>query len=99
MATKLELEAELEKLKTEMAALAANAEAAQADASTASAYDLSQVRDKVQQVLSEHGIDAGTMDSLGKQMLDEFISLQKDKPLIVLIGVFGLGCLVGRAFR
>lgn len=55
--------------------------------------------EKVHQVLSDHGIDADAIDTLGKQFLDELVTLQKEKPLVVLLGAFALGCVVGRALR
>lgn len=64
---------------------------------TASHEDL--VAEKVQHLLNEHGIDASTLDTMGKQLLEELLSLQKEKPLVFLLGAFALGCVVGRSFK
>lgn len=70
---------------------------ASAEESVFSEDDL--VTEKVQQILSEHGIDADTMETMGKQFLDELLALQKEKPLVFLVGAFAVGCIVGRSFK
>ncbi len=51
------------------------------------------------QLLVDCDTDAETAEALGENLLDEFKTLQKEKPLVVLVAVFALGLLVGGASK
>jgi hypothetical protein len=51
------------------------------------------------QFLVEHDINVENVEALGTNLADEVTTLLKEKPLVVLIAAFALGCLVGRAMK
>jgi hypothetical protein len=99
MATKAELEAEVAGLKEESRQRDSTPPP---DAETAASSDASRAAampEGLQRALSEHGIDGQAIETMGAQLVDELVALQKEKPLVVLLGAFAVGCIVGRAFR
>ncbi len=99
MATKAELEVELAALKAQNEALRSRAEQEPAPpVETAPQSDL-HVATQLKDFLSEHGIDTTDAEAIGNQLVDELSALHKDHPLVTLLGVFALGCVVGRAFK
>jgi len=99
MATKAELEAELAALKSEMAQ---QKEEPASKTQTDSPSEISPEDPEINglhQLLTEHGIDTENIESLGAKLSEELVALQKDKPLVVLIAAFALGCIVGRTFK
>lgn len=100
MATKAELEAELAALKAELARDRAEA---QANAATPAAPDddgtATSRPEGLHQLLADNGIDVDSVEAFGSDLSKQLVALQKEQPIVVLIGAFALGCLVGRAFR
>ncbi len=93
MATKAELEAELEALRARSAKLEESAEAgAEEKAST-------KTSDEIRRLLKEHGVDLSGAEAMGEDVVAEFGRLQKDYPITVLLIAFSLGYVVGRASR
>jgi hypothetical protein len=93
MATKAELQAELEKLRAEMA------EDKAPDTSTdASAPEPAKTTplDGWTEMLKSHGLDATDTQALMTQLSDELGDLPKNKPLITAIAAFGVGFVLGR---
>lgn len=89
MATKAELEAEVEELKREMK---------QRDQEVQTEKDADQPAetDGLRALLDEHGI---TVENFGDNLLEQLTELQKEKPLVVLVAALALGIIVGRAFK
>lgn len=99
MATKLELEAELDQLRAQNDMLRSQAnEARDSVASNDPPIEVG-VAENLKRVLDEHGLDSDSVEALRGQLTDEFTHLQKEYPLAILLGVFALGCVVGRAFK
>lgn len=99
MATKTELEEELALLRQQNEALRSEAEQAQtADTPQDAGSDL-HLPTQLSEALAEHGIDATDIEAMGNQLVDEMIKLHKEHPLVALLGVFAVGCIVGRAFK
>lgn len=92
MPTKAELEAELAELRAELEEATRTRGDKLRDKAAASAEGL---RD----MLKESGIDTASLDQMGPQLLDELGRLQKERPLVTLIGAFALGFVAGRALR
>lgn len=101
MTTKAELEREVARLKQELSDLRAKPSPETPDEAETSATPSAEAHpaSEVNRLLTEIGIDADSFDTVGEQLLDELSSLQKDKPLVVLLGAFVLGLAVGRALR
>ncbi len=94
MATKAELEAELEKLRKRNATLEAQAEK---EAGSEDPPEGTKSSDEIRQLLEDHGIDLSQVQSLGHDVVEEFGRLQKDYPITALLIAFSLGYVVGRA--
>ncbi len=99
MATKMELEAELERLR-------AQNETLRSETSESSTTDVADdppgetdVMSGLKQLLDEHGIDGENIDALRTQLTDEFTKLQKEYPIAVLLSIFVLGFVAGRTFK
>jgi hypothetical protein len=99
MATKAELESELADLKQEMRQRSEEIKKDEPAEGTSKSEPASSDKSDLQQLLVGHGVDAETVEALGENLLDEFKTLQKDKPLVVLVAAFALGLLVGRASK
>lgn len=99
MATKAELESELAALRAQNAALRSQAEQGADGAGATDKAATSGLAQKLHDVLDEHGIDTANIDALGHQLKDELSRLQRDQPLLALLGAFAIGCVVGRALR
>lgn len=93
MATKAELEAELEKLRARNAQLEGGAEQPSKD------DGVTKTSDEIRRLLQEHGIDLSGAEAMGEEVVAEFTRLQKDYPITVLLIAFSLGYVVGRARR
>ncbi|NOD78069.1 MULTISPECIES: hypothetical protein [unclassified Ruegeria] len=94
MATKAELETELEKLRQRNATLEARVEE---DPKLKDAPERVKTSDEIRKLLEEHGIDLSKAQSLGEDVVEEFGRLQKDYPMTALLIAFSLGYVVGRA--
>ncbi|NOD91749.1 hypothetical protein GS636_03010 [Ruegeria sp. HKCCD4884] len=94
MATKAELETELEKLRQRNATLEARVEQYP---KPKDAPERVKTSDEIRKLLEEHGIDLSKAQSLGEDVVEEFGRLQKDYPMTALIIAFSLGYVVGRA--
>lgn len=99
MATKAELEAELALLRQQNEAAKTQKEITAESDETPGPSDSSHLPTGLSNALREHGIDAADAEAIGKQLVDEMIKLHKEHPLVTLLGVFAVGCIVGRAFR
>lgn len=99
MATKLELEAELEKLREQNDMLRSQSNETRDSAASDNPPTKLDVTENLKRVLDELGLDSDSVEALRGQLTDEFTHLQKEYPLAVLLGVFALGCVVGRAFK
>jgi len=99
MASKAELEAELETLRRELQQ--SRDEAGSNDTADVSSNDADQATqaDGLQQLLDEHGINAETLDAFKSNLIAELTELQKEKPLVVLAATLALGIIIGRAFK
>ncbi|MES0860996.1 hypothetical protein ABLN87_01410 [Ruegeria sp. SCPT10] len=94
MATKAELEAELDKLRKRNAELEAKTGSAPEPEDQSEPVKTS---DEIRRLLADHGIDLSKAQSLGEDVVEEFGRLQKDYPLTALVIAFSLGYVVGRA--
>lgn len=99
MATQAELEAEVALLREKNEALKAQAKQSAPPEEPPSSSSDSDLPKQLTDALKEHGIDASDLEALGNQLADEVIRLHKEHPLATLLGVFVLGCVVGRASR
>lgn len=99
MATKAELEAELTELRAQNTALKSQEKQAEKQPEPPEESSDLHLPAQLRDVLDEHGIDVSDAEAMGNQLVDELVRLQKDHPMVVLLGVFALGCIVGRAFR
>ena len=99
MATKAELEGEVALLRRQNEALRSKAEQPSASDENQDPSSDIHLPAQLSDALKEHGIDASDVEALGNQLVDEVTKLHKDHPLITLLGVFLVGCIVGRAFR
>jgi hypothetical protein len=97
MATKAELESELADLKQEMRQRGEETKKDEPPQGSSKSEPASSEKSDLQQLLLSHGVDAETVEALGENLLDEIKTLQKEKPLVVLVAAFALGLLVGRA--
>ncbi len=91
MATKAELEAELEKLRARNAQLEGDATHPPKDNGT------TKTSEEIRRLLHEHGIDLSGAEVMGEEVVAEFTRLQKDYPITALLIAFSLGYVVGRA--
>ena len=94
MATKEELESELEQLRERNATLEARVEQ---DPAPKEMPERTKSSDEIRKLLEEHGIDLSQAQSLGEDVVEEFGRLQKDYPITALLIAFSLGYVVGRA--
>ncbi|WP_299893849.1 hypothetical protein [uncultured Ruegeria sp.] len=94
MATKAELESELEKLRERNASLEAQFEK---DPEPKEPPERVKSSDEIRKLLEDHGIDLSQVQSLGNDVVEEFGRLQKDYPITALLIAFSLGYVVGRA--
>jgi phage regulator Rha-like protein len=99
MATKAELVSELADLKHEMMQRSEETNKDEPTKETSKSEPASSEKSDLQQLLLSHGVDAETVEALGENLSDEIKSLQKEKPLFVLVVAFALGLLVGRASK
>lgn len=99
MATKAELQAELADLKQEMRQGGEDAKKGEPPQRSSKSDPASSDKSDPQQLLVGHGVDAETVEALGENLLDGLKTLQKEKPLVVLVAAFALGLLVGRASK
>lgn len=99
MATKTELEAEVALLREQNEALKSRAEQSAAQENSELPKSEVHLPAQLSDVLKEHGIDATDVEALSSQLIDEVTKLNKDHPILTLLGVFAIGCIVGRAFR
>ncbi|NOE32607.1 hypothetical protein [Ruegeria sp. HKCCD7318] len=94
MATKAELEAELEKLRKRNATLEVRVNQ---DPAPKERDEHTKSSDKIRKLLEEHGIDLSQAQALGEDVVEEFGRLQKEYPITALLIAFSLGYVVGRA--
>lgn len=87
MATKAELEAELAKLRKQIAARDAEEVAQQAAAPPQPA---------LADYLEQYGLDEKDIEVLWNQIATEVGNLPQKKPLLTLLGALGLGIVLGR---
>ena len=99
MATKAELESELADLKQEMRQRGEETKKDEPPHGSSKREPASSDKSDLHQILVGHGVDAETVEALGENLLDEIKTLQKEKPLVVLVAAFALGLLVGRASK
>ncbi len=93
MATKAELESELEALRSRNAELEAKGGA---DSTPGDQTEPVKTSDEIRKLLEENGIDLSKAQSLGEDVVEEFGRLQKDYPITALLIAFSLGYVVGR---
>ncbi|KUJ80842.1 hypothetical protein AVO45_07380 [Ruegeria marisrubri] len=96
MATKAELEAELEELRKRNAELEERSRERTAKGAETQASAAPKTEDDIRKLLEEHGIDLSKAKDVGKQAVEEFSRLQKDYPITALLIAFSLGYVVGR---
>ncbi|WP_298847774.1 hypothetical protein [uncultured Ruegeria sp.] len=94
MATKAELESELQKLRERNTTLEAQVEK---DLDPNDPPERAKSSDEIRKLLEDHGIDLSQVQSLGEDVVEEFGRLQKDYPITALLIAFSLGYVVGRA--
>lgn len=99
MATKAELEAELDVLRQQNEALRSKAEHTAEDTEAPTDFGDSLAPNALVDVLTKQGINSSDIEAIADQLADELVTFHKDHPLITVLGVFALGCIVGRAFR
>ena len=99
MATKIELEAELERLRAQNDALHSEARAAPQKNLSDDPQAETDAMKSLKQLLDEHGLDGESIEALGSQLTDDFTRLQKEYPIAVLLSVFLLGFVAGRTFK
>lgn len=99
MATKAELEEELIALKRELKERDAPTEPQKDAPEDPVAEDGSSQVVRLKDALKGHGIDADDLGAVGERLVQELSQLQKEKPIVVLIAAFALGCIVGRASK
>lgn len=88
MATKAELEAELERLRTELA------DRDSVDASEGKTGDESET--PVDRFLADRGLSVEDFEGLLEQLSEELGKLPQNKPVLTALGAFALGFLAGR---
>ena len=109
MATKAELQAELDSLRAKMAELddldrTADAsqkeepeqEQSQPEPTHGSKSGLSDAASELERILAPHGVSSSDIEALAKQLWEELDNLPQNKPLVTAIGAFALGFLIGR---
>ncbi len=99
MATKADLEAEVALLRGQNEALKSQAAQSGAQDSSKPATQDTHIPTQISDALKDHGIDPTDIENLGTHLADELTKLNKDHPILTLLGVFAIGCIVGRAFR
>ncbi|MEP1354322.1 MAG: hypothetical protein ABJX32_19640 [Tateyamaria sp.] len=99
MATKMELEAELERLRAQNETLRSKTSESPAMDVADDPPDETDAMSGLKQLLDEHGIDGENIDALRTQLTDEFTKLQKEYPIAVLLSIFVLGFVAGRTFK
>ncbi len=99
MATKAELEAELEALRREVKQYAKESKSRNSDVIPAKSADEPNDTDALKELLDEHGINAESIDAFKGSFLKELTDLQKKNPLVVLVAACALGIIVGRALK
>ena len=99
MATKTELEAELERLRAQNEALRSEASVASNKNVSDDPQGETDTMNSLKKLLDEHGIDGENIDVLRTQLTDEFTKLQKEYPIAILLSVFVLGFVAGRTFK
>ncbi|WP_170470019.1 hypothetical protein [Ruegeria arenilitoris] len=99
MATKAELEAEVAQLRQQNEALKTQKEISAESDKTPELSDNFHLPTELSDALKKHGVDAADVEAMGNQLVDEMITLHKEHPLVTLLGVFAVGCIVGRAFK
>ena len=99
MATKTELEAELERLRAQNEALRSEASEVSNENVSDDPQGETDAMNSLKQLLDEHGIDGENIDVLRTQLTDEFTKLQKEYPIAILLSVFVLGFVAGRTFK
>ncbi len=99
MATKMELEAELEHLRAQNEALRSEVSESPKRNVPDDPQGETEAMNSLKQLLDEHGIDGESVDALRTQLTDEFTKLQKEYPMAVLLSVFVLGFVAGRTFN
>ncbi|MBJ6370539.1 hypothetical protein [Sedimentitalea arenosa] len=87
MATKAELEAELAELRKQIA---------DRDAKDAAAKPQTAPQATLTDYLESYGLDQQEIEALLEQIGTELGNLPKTKPLLTLLGAFGVGVLLGR---
>jgi len=102
MATKTELQAELEQLRAQMAQQresddGESSPSAEGDkAGTNDAQPDAQPQDGWASLLKSQGLDATDTEALLEQLSEELGDLPRNKPLITSIAAFGVGFVLGR---
>ena len=96
MATKAELQAELEKLRADMAKDETPDNAVASKSADSSESGTSSTPDGWAEMLKSRGLDAADAEALLAQLSDELGDLPKNKPLITAIAAFGVGFVLGR---
>ncbi len=99
MASKTELEAELEHLRAQNDALSLEAGESPKKNKVDDSRNETDAMDSLRQLLDEHGIDGENLDALFTQLTDEFTKLQKEYPIAVLLSIFVFGFVAGRTFK
>lgn len=97
MATKAELEAELEKLRARNAQLEKQAEESSEKGAESGSSPSARTEDEIRRLLEDHGIDLSKAKAVGEEAVKEFGRLQKNYPITALLIAFSLGYVVGRA--
>ncbi|WP_068113340.1 hypothetical protein [Tropicimonas marinistellae] len=93
MATKAELEAELEKLRAEMAARPEPALGAKASSEQTRTEAAETALDRF---LSDHDLKIDDFENLLKRLSEEVGGLPQHKPILTALGAFALGFFAGR---
>ncbi len=99
MATKAELEAELALLREQNEALKSKVEDRSEDPDASAGSSDMHLPTPLQELLAKQGIDSSDLEAMANQLVDELAALHREHPMATLLGVFVLGCIVGRAFR
>jgi len=96
MATKAELQAELEQLRAQMTQRRESDDGeSSAEADEAGTND-AQPQDGWASLLKSQGLDATDTEALLEQLSEELGDLPHNKPLITSIAAFGVGFVLGR---
>ncbi|MEP2027604.1 MAG: hypothetical protein ABJI96_02705 [Paracoccaceae bacterium] len=99
MATKKELESEVERLRAQSELLRSHADETSETTMPDEPQAETDVTVSFNQILEENGIDGTNVEVLRAQLTDEVVSLHKQYPMAILLSVFVLGCIVGRTFK